>query len=227
MKLLLSGGGSGQESFNLDRKFIEAVDVNKPVLYIPIAIDQVRHPYPGCLEWLKGNFKPFGFQNFVMWTEVDLTGKTESDFSQFGGIYIGGGNTFKLLHDLKEFGTFDILKSIASKDVPIYGGSAGAIILTRSILPASYLDENEIGISDLSALNLIDIDIWCHYTDSMKGDLKEFMKKHDLHTVVAIPENAGLSVSEKGIEAVGPGIVTVFTGLAEGVYSEGSIIETP
>src|SRR3989339_1430483 len=100
MKLFLSGGGSGNESEQIDAEFIKALDKTKPVLYIPIAIDTEKHPYGECLEWLKNNFQPFGFDNFVMWTEEDLKDKKMADFEQFGGIYIGGGNTFKLLKEL-------------------------------------------------------------------------------------------------------------------------------
>jgi len=39
MKLFLSGGGSGNESEQIDAEFIKALDKTKPVLYIPIAID--------------------------------------------------------------------------------------------------------------------------------------------------------------------------------------------
>jgi len=42
MKLFLSGGGDGQDSFELDKKFIEAIDTSKPILYIPIAINNNR-----------------------------------------------------------------------------------------------------------------------------------------------------------------------------------------
>lgn len=122
MKLFLTGGGSGVKSIEVDKKFLEAVDMSKPILYIPIAIDTTRHPYPGCLDWLKRNFTHFNFDNFIMWTEEELKSKTEHDFEQFGGVYIGGGNCFKLLENLKEFGTFEILRSLALRGIPIYGG---------------------------------------------------------------------------------------------------------
>src|SRR5680860_142968 len=136
MKLFLSGGGAGEDSKKIDAEFIRTLDLVKPVLYIPIAIDTAKHPYLDCLDWIKNNFKSFGFENFVMWTEEDLKGKNLSDFEQFSGVYIGGGNTFKLLKELKDFGTFEILKNLAQSGIPIYGGSAGAIIMAKTIIPA-------------------------------------------------------------------------------------------
>ncbi len=114
MKLFLSGGGSGIDSIEVDTQFIEAINTSKPVLYIPIAIDTVKHPYPDCLKWLQDNFAPFHFDNFVMWTEENLKDKTINYFEQFCGVYIGGGNTFKLLSDLKKF---EMYQSFLSKRV--------------------------------------------------------------------------------------------------------------
>jgi len=224
MKLFLSGGGSDIESIEVDKKFIEAIDISKPVLYIPIAIDTIKHPYPDCLNWLRGNFVRSNFDNFIMCIEKDLKNKTENDFEQFGGVYIGGGNTFKLLSDLKKFGTFQILKSLAIKNIPIYGGSAGALVLTKSIIPASYLDKNEINLTDLSALDLIHEDIWCHYKSLMDADIAKFLKEHSIKRIIAIPEDAGLFVSEKRIEVIGPNIVSVISKKEKAIFHSGEVL---
>ena len=34
-------------------KLNEIIDHNKPMLYIPLAMDEVEHPYDGCYEWIK------------------------------------------------------------------------------------------------------------------------------------------------------------------------------
>lgn len=211
MKLFLGGGGGGNDSIELDKKFVASLDLSKPLLYIPIAIDTVKYPYSGCIAWLSDVLGPLGVKDIVMWVEEDLKTKTKSDFSQFSGIYIGGGNTYKLLKELKEFGTFDILLSLAKEGVPIYGGSAGAIILAKTIIPAGYLDENNVGITDFSALNLAQgYDVWCHYTGGEDSSIREYMSKYDLGKVVAIPENAGVVVSDEEIEIVGLDNVVLF-----------------
>jgi len=225
MKLFLSGGGSGLDSMELDKKYIQSLDLSKPVLYIPIAINTEKHPYSGCLAWIKDNFKPLGFENFVMWTEDDLRKKTENDFKEFGGIYIGGGNTFKLLKELKEFGTFNIIKKFANGNVPIYGGSAGAGILARTVIPALSADLNDVGLADFSALNLLnDYDIWCHYKGTMDEEIYRYIKKYNLKKIIAIPENAGLCVTESLIEVVGPSGVFVFLADKKKEATPGSLI---
>lgn len=211
MKLFLGGGGGGADSIELDKKFVASLDLSKPLLYIPIATNTTKYPYSGCVTWLSSGLGPLGVKDIVMWTEEDLKAKTKEEFAQFSGIYIGGGNTYKLLKELKEFGTFDILSTLAKEGVPIYGGSAGAIILAKTIIPAGFLDENKVGVSDFSALDLVHgYDVWCHYTDAEDDSIHSYMSQFGLQKVIAIPENAGLVVSEDGIEEVGPGKIKFF-----------------
>ena len=211
MKLFLGGGGGKEDSIEMDKKFVANLDLSKPILYIPIAINTHKYPYSGCVAWLSDVLIPLGVKNIVMWVEDDLKQKSEKDFEQFAGIYIGGGNTFKLLNELKEFGTFEILRKLVQKDIPIYGGSAGAIIFAKTIIPAISADKNEVGLTDFSALNLVqDYDIWCHYSESMDSMVKDYMDKYDLKKIIAIPKSAGLFMTENFIEVVGPSIVLVF-----------------
>jgi len=219
MKLFLGGGGGGKDSIELDKKFIASLDLSKPLLYIPIATNTAKYPYSGCVAWLSGVLGPLGLTNIVMWTEEDLKTKTEKDFEQFGGVYIGGGNTFKLLKELKEFGTFDVLRTLALKGVPIYGGSAGAIILARTIIPAMSADENKVGLTDFSALNLVhDFDVWCHYTSLEDKTIDKYTTEYHLKKIIAIPETAGLYVTDKSIEVVGPSNVKFFGEMNKEVH---------
>lgn len=211
MKLFLGGGGGGTDSIELDKKFVASLDLSKPLLYIPIATNTAKYPYSGCVAWLSGVLEPLGVKDIVMWVEEDLKTKIKDDFLQFSGIYIGGGNTYKLLKELKEFGTFDILSLLARDGMPIYGGSAGAIILAKTIIPAGFLDENKVGLADFSALDLVHgYDIWCHYTGVENDSIIDYLKRFNLEKIIAIPENAGLIVSEEKIEEVGPGKVKFF-----------------
>lgn len=208
MKIFLQGGGGKEDSFELDKKFVAALDLSKTLLYIPIAIDSVKYPYPSCLAWISDVFKSHGLTNIVMWTEGDLKGKTLAEFEQFSGVYIGGGNTFKLLKELKEFGTFDILRHLAEKGIPIAGGSAGAIILGKTITTALSADPNDVNLTDLTGLNLVNgYEIWPHYTPEMDAEIMEFKKKYNIEKIITLPENAGLCVTDGVIEEVGPGKV--------------------
>lgn len=226
MQLFLSGGGDTHESSELDKRYIESVDRSKPILYIPIAMPQELHSYPDCLKWIRGNFESFEFDNFIMWTEEDLKFKKEADFAQFGGIYIGGGNTFKLLDDLKKFGAFKILAKLAEQNIPIYGGSAGAIIFGPTISTAIDYDPNDIGLVDLSGFNMThDYEIWCHYNFlKEKGKPKEYITKYNLLKMIAMPEDMGILITDKAIEFIGLSSGWIFEGEREVEVNAGHII---
>jgi dipeptidase E len=221
MQLYLSGGGSGENSARLDSLFVKALKKEKPLLYIPIAIDTKSHPYSDCLKWIHSNFDPLGFSNIVMCT--DLRDKSFEDLNKFSGIYIGGGNTPKLLKELKESGFINFLKKACENNLPIYGGSAGAIIFAKTIIPSLSADENEVGLNDFNALNKIDgYDVWCHYEKSFDKMIKKYMEEYSLEKIIAIPENAGLRVTDEGTKIIGPGSVYLFdeSGKAEIVEPE-------
>ena len=53
-----------------------------------------------------------------------------SALAEAGGLHIGGGNTFRLLDELRRAGAGAALTALAS-GMPIYGGGAGAAVLGR------------------------------------------------------------------------------------------------
>lgn len=205
MRLFLSGGGSGEKSKELDKKFASALNKSKSLLYIPIAMDEGRHPYSECLQWIRKTFVPLGVKKIEMCTEGDLRKLTENDLERFSGVYIGGGNTFYLLKELRESKFLPKLERIIKKGISVYGGSAGAIICAKTIIPATPFDNNDVGLKNLNAMNLVrGFDLWCHYDVSMDKQIKEYQKKYHMN-LIALPEDCGLYVSERNIEIIGPG----------------------
>lgn len=83
-------------------------------------------------------------------------------------IILTGGNTFKFLHHLKESGLDRTLIEFANSGKIVVGFSAGAIILSPTIEIAELptLDDNLVGITDLTGLGLIDFDVYPHYEES-------------------------------------------------------------
>jgi len=202
MRLFLSGGGSEKKSIILDKKFARELDKSKSLLYIPIAIDKAKHSYQECFKWISSIFNPLGVNSIVLWTEQDLERRKEIDLKKFSGIYIGGGNTYYLLKELKNSGFLENLKKLIEMDFPVYGGSAGAIILGKDIRTSS--DENEVNLKDFSGLDLVrGYSIFCHYDKETKW-AREFLKEEKLKTI-ALPEDCGLFVTDDKIEVIGAG----------------------
>ena len=209
MKLILSGGGSGEKTKELDELFARLIDKNKPLLYIPIAIDKIKHPYPECLKWLRGTFDKLGVALYEMWTEKELQNvKVEPE--KFGGVYIGGGNTFYLLKTLKESNFWDFLKRCLSKNIPIYGGSAGAIIFGHSILSTN--DENNVKLNDFSGMGILnDINIFCHYKHEEYEIVKQKIITNKLNKIIALPETTGIYRDDKKSQIIGKDSAWLFS----------------
>lgn len=202
MKLILSGGGSGKQTVILDSMFASFVDKSKPLLYIPVAIDTNKHPYVECLKWLRGTFDDLNIKKYEMWTKEDLHKGKKIKPESFGGIYIGGGNTPFLLKTLKETGMIEFLKEAIKKNIPIYGGSAGAVIFAKTIITSLSNDENKVGLKDFNGINIINNrDIWCHYSKEDKT-IRDFIKKFDISEVIALSEETGLLITDE-IEVIG------------------------
>ena len=200
-KIFLSGGGSSRQTEILDKTFAEQLDKNKPLLYIPIAINTDKHPYPSCLKWLKKSFTPLGINKYILWDEKTIYNYKKHKVSDFAGIYIGGGNTPYLLKTLKENGFWNFLK-IAVNEIPIYGGSAGAIIFGKTIVTSLLEDENIVDLNDLTAMNLVnEYDISCHYIKSKEKIIKEL--NSSLSKVIALPEETGLLINNSEILVMG------------------------
>jgi dipeptidase E len=88
-------------------------------------------------------------------------------------LILTGGNTFQFLYHLKQSGLDEVIKKYAKLDKIILGFSAGAIILSPTVEIAELptLDDNLIGIKDVSALNVVDFDVYPHYVELEHKDL--------------------------------------------------------
>jgi len=204
MKIILSGGGSGEEVKELDEKFVSLLNKSKPLLYIPIAIDNIKHPYPECLKWLRSTFDNLGINKYELWTEKDLKKSKSLSPNKFSGVYIGGGNTPYLLKKLKETGFWDFLKKTINLDIPIYGGSAGAIIFSKTILHSLYADKNWVEIKDLKSMNVLNgYELTVHYDKGKEKKLIEISKENNSERVIALTEKNGLYINNENITLLG------------------------
>lgn len=154
-KLILAGGGDAEQTLSIDKEFANLIDKEKPMLYIPIAMDTNSIPYHSCFNWINNVFNPLGIEDITMWTESELNNKSIEDLKQFSAVYIGGGNTFDLLKDIRETFFTNVLKEYFATGGIIYGGSAGAIIFGKDIRTCSHMDSNDVGLKKFNGLGLV------------------------------------------------------------------------
>ncbi len=207
--LFLSGGGDRKNTEKFDEEFRRQIGQAKPLLYIPIAMDG-EIPYADCLQWMRDVFHPLGIRDIVMWT--DLHRKSAADLQQFPGVYIGGGNTFHLLNEMRNSGFDAVLEEYIKGGGVVYGGSAGAIILGSNIMTSAHLDDNRVGVHDFAGLDVLDgLAVWCHYEDENDEMIRRYIEDFDA-PVIALPEESGAYFQDGHIKVTGTKSAYLFIG---------------
>jgi dipeptidase E len=200
MKVALAGGGAAEDSRLLDEVLAAWLGPQGRLLYWPIALRGMR-PFESCLEWITETLAPVHISDISMWT--DLAGHRATELEAYDAVYLGGGNTFNLLAELQESGFDRHLKTYVQRGKPVYGGSAGAIVLGRDIRTARNFDRNTPGLQETHGLDLAEGHaIWPHYR-SAHDDLIAACVQQYRQPVLAIPERSGIVVGQAGLRTVG------------------------
>lgn len=194
-RIYLSGGGNEKQSFPLDKFFFDTLPKNGRFLYIPIAL-RGHKLYSTAHLWMK-NITELHERTDVQFETVDDPSKYNLEvIKEFDGIYIGGGNTWSLIQEIRESGFADVLIQYIEAGGQVYGGSAGAIIMGKRI--DTHDDENKIGLQDISGFNLLNnFSVACHFKDEQNDRFKAWVSDHNL-PIVCLPEETGL-VIESGV----------------------------
>jgi len=197
MKLILSGGGKGQQTKIIDDLFKKLINKNKKILYLPQARNQKE--YSDCLEWVKNNIYP----DSIMFES--LQNKTFDDLKEIGAIFIGGGNTFKLMYELRTSNFLKILKKFIKNNNLVYGGSAGAVIFGKTIKTAEkghIRDKNLVKLKNFNGLNLIKgYSIVCHHIKEDENEILNLNK--DIKKIIALPEGSALYIKNNETKLIG------------------------
>ncbi|MAG02325.1 peptidase [Candidatus Pacearchaeota archaeon] len=204
-RLFLSGGGDEKQTYKIDEEFLRGVE---KILYIPIAWKD--GDYESCKRW---------FSNAMgMHKKVHITTLTElsnaPSLEDYDAVYVGGGNTFKLLDEMKRFNFDDKLHKYFLNGGTVYGGSAGAIIWGNDINIALYCedaDENKVNLKDTKGINVVsNCDVQCHFFDNQEKEHLDYVDENN-RNVVALPEESALLISKDGSKVIGDKPVTLFT----------------
>ena len=97
MKLILNGGGDGKQVESARQLLNSLIDNNKKILYVPLAWPDPS--YSGCFEFMSSELSDVACAGIEMVKSAEeLFNKNYKDYPC---IYIVGGNTYKLLNNLK------------------------------------------------------------------------------------------------------------------------------
>ena len=215
MQLILCGGGSGNQNTLANRKLNEIINHTRPILYIPLAMNEDEHSYDSCYEWIQGELANVDIPYIEMVrTFEELASK---DLQHYAALYIGGGNTYKLLLGLKQSGAFNSIRNYINNNGIVIGGSAGAVIFGYDINIIASMDRNDVNLTDTRGFDVLSgISIFPHYTnkkskltdDENEERLNKFTNsiiKFSERTgkVIAIPEEDAIYVNNDSIELLG------------------------
>ena len=173
------------------------------------------HPEPDIKRLLKGK-KRVAFVPFAAFDHDAYTAKVSERFGRMGftivpieqldaadAIFVGGGNTFRLLKKLYDRSLLDTIRQRVRAGMPYIGSSAGSVITAPTIRTTN--DMPIVEPPSLNALGLIPFQINCHYLDpdpnsTHKGEtreerLREFHEENDT-PVVGLREGTMILVED-------------------------------
>ena len=197
MKLLLLSNSTNFGGGYLDHAQAEIASLFSGVgriLFVPFAL----HDQPGYWARARERFAGWGI-------EVDRAAEGRSGRAaaeNADGIFVGGGNTFRLLHRLRQSGMLETIRQRALGGMPYMGASAGTVIAAPTIMTTN--DMPIVQSASLDALGLVPFQINCHYLDADPASrhmgetretrLLEYLEENDT-TVVGLREGGMLGVT--------------------------------
>jgi len=165
----------------------------KRVLFVPYAL-QDRDEYA---QTVGNRLAPMGYELESIHRAPDPRKAAEGAEA----IFIGGGNTFRLLKTLYEHRLLEIIRRRVEAGMPYIGSSAGSVVSCPTIRTTN--DMPIVEPPSLTALGLIPFQLNCHYLDpdpnsthmgeTREVRLREFHEENDV-PVVGIREGSMLRV---------------------------------
>lgn len=163
------------------------------VLFIPFAL----HGHDAYCAKVQTRFNAMGYE-LVSLHEAPDKPQAVKDAA---AIFVGGGNTFRLLKALYEFEIVDVIRERVNAGMPYIGSSAGSNVAAPTIKTTN--DMPIVEPPSFEALNLISFQINPHYLDpdpdsKHMGETREerivqFLEENDI-AVVGLREGAMIRV---------------------------------
>ena len=165
----------------------------KHVLFVPFALFD-RDKYAATAQ---ARFQRMGYEL----TSIHAAANPLQAVKEMGAMFIGGGNTFRLLNALYEFDLLDVIRERVAAGMPYIGSSAGSNLACPTIKTTN--DMPIVQPPSFNALGLVSFQINPHYLDpdpnsKHMGETREeriiqFLEENET-PVVALREGAMLRI---------------------------------
>jgi dipeptidase E len=179
------------------------------VLFIPFALYD-RDTYAATAR------KRFASMGYEL-KSVHQTSNLEHAISEADAVFIGGGNTFRLLKCLYDFNLLDSIRSRVNEGTPFIGSSAGSIVAGPSLKTTK--DMPVVEPPSFDALNIVPFQISPHFLDpdptsthmgeTQEERINQFLEENEA-PVVGLREGAFLRVSETSVLLKGTAGARIF-----------------
>lgn len=163
----------------------------KTIVFIPFAL----HDWDAYAKTARTRLEQMGYAVISIHEREDKKGLIK----EADAIFIGGGNTFRLLNGLYQFDLLSPIREAVESGTPYMGASAGTNVATVSIKTTN--DMPIIYPPSFDALNLVPFNINPHYIDpdptsTHKGEtreqrIQEFLEENN-NVVVGLREGGML-----------------------------------
>jgi dipeptidase E len=156
------------------------------------------------------------FENLPYFIEAILPENAKDVINRSNVLMTGGGNTFKLLHDIYQLDIFDMIQCKVNAGIPYIGWSAGANIAGLTIETTN--DMPVIQPRSFKAFAFFPFQINPHYVniklEGFNGEtrdqrLEEFLMLNPGKRIIGLPEGTALKFSDNKLTFIGnvPGIL--------------------
>lgn len=200
-KLILTSAGLSNKT--IINKFYEILDKQiseVKVLFIPTAArcqEELGYAKKSKLELIdlgidEGNIIEYNLDIDISFMELN----------EYDILYVCGGNTFYLLHKIREMKFDEKIRNAVESGLIYIGVSAGSIVAGPTIETALPFDENDIGIENFKGMNFIHDIIIPHYNEK-RAKIVDGFRKTMKNNIITITDNQALFVYEDNCQIIG------------------------
>ena len=171
-RLVLFSSPKGKNLGEIIKKIFPSEIENKVFAYLPTHKKYLNEEFAD--KW-KDTARKYDAE--FLYIDLEEPEDAKDKITKANILLMTGGNTFWLLDFLRKTGLYDAIKELYKKpEFIIAGWSAGAMVMTPTIaiggLPnrdggSSPMDDNKVGLTDLTAFNFVDFEIFPHYDESL------------------------------------------------------------